>query len=278
MRQLETAIARMKAIGLPEYATLILEEISAGMRNLRWYHEPMLLALCAIAAIQSAAAEPDIAAIQKRLRADDQALLDAIAPGDKAVWDRLLAKDAVYVDENGTILRRDKFLAALKPLPAGSSGHIDIVQYEATIRGDVALVIHKDDERENYHGLPLHANYLMTETWVKEGAEWRLAMVHAYVVAKDPPAIKSSETALDVYVGRYRAGADLSYVIRREGDHLIGERQGLPPVTLAQEATDVFFVAGQPRDRKIFRRGANNDIVDFVDRREGEDLVFVRGK
>jgi len=238
----------------------------------------MLLAFFAIAAIQSAGVETDVAAVQKRLRADDQALLDAIAPGDKAVWDRLLAKDAVYVDENGAILHRDAFLAALKPLPAGSSGHIDIVQYEATIRGNVAWVIHKDDERENYHGIPLHADYLMTETWVKEDGEWRLALVHAYVVAKDPPAISSPAKTLDEYAGRYRAAADLSYVIRREGDHLIGERQGLPPVTLAQEATDVFFVAGRPRDRKIFRRGADNRIVDFVDRREGEDLVFIRGK
>jgi Domain of unknown function (DUF4440) len=253
-------------------------EISGWIRKSRWYHRCMLLAVFAIAAIQSSAADPGAADIQKRLRADDQALLDAIAPGDKAVWDRLLARDAVYVDENGAILHRDKFLAALKPLPAGTSGHIDIVQYEATIRGNVALIIHKDDERENYHGIPLHADYLMTETWVKEGADWRLALVHAHVVAKDPPAIKSSAKVLDEYEGRYRAAADLGYVIRREGDHLIGERQGLPPVTLAQEATDVFFVAGQPRDRKIFRRDADGRIVDFVDRREGEDLVFIRGK
>src|ERR1700742_4461362 len=238
----------------------------------------MFLAFCPIAAIQSAGAEPEAAAIRKRLREDDQALLNAIAPGDKSVWDGLLARDAVYVDENGTIMSRAKFLAALKPLPAGSSGHIDIVEHDVTIRGDVALVIHKDDERENYHGIPLHADYLMTETWIKESGEWRLVLVHAYVVAKDPPAIKSSAKALEEYEGRYRAAADLSYVIRREGDHLIGERQGLPPVTLAQEAGDVFFVAGQPRDRKIFRRDADNRIIDFVDRREGEDLVFIREK
>jgi hypothetical protein len=236
----------------------------------------LILAMLATQAI--AASEPDNAAIQRRLRADDQALLDAIAPGDRAVWDRLLAKDAVYVDENGKILRRDKFLAALKPLPSGSSGHIDIVRYEASIHGDTALVIHQDDEREDFHGIALHADYLMTETWVRESGEWRLAMVHAYVVAKDPPAIHSAAKVLDEYAGSYRAAADLSYVIRREGDHLIGERQGLPPVTLSQEAGDVFFIAGQPRDRKIFRRDARGSIVDFVDRREGEDLVFVRGK
>ncbi|HEY2462735.1 MAG TPA: DUF4440 domain-containing protein [Steroidobacteraceae bacterium] len=238
----------------------------------------MLCTLLAIAALLSGAIDPDTASVQKQLQAYDQALLDAIAPGDKAVWERLLAKDAIYVDENGTIMNRDSFLAALKPLPAGSSGHISIVDYRTTLHGDVALVVHKDDERENYHGIALKADYLMTETWVKEGADWRLALVHVYVVAKDPPAIKTPAKRLAEYEGSYRAAPDLSYVIRRDGDHLVGERQGLPSVTFSQEATDVFFVRGHPRDRKIFRRDANGKIVDFVDRREGEDLVFARGE
>ncbi len=241
---------------------------------------PALLAIAAIqsAAIQSAAREPDAIAVEKQLRAADQALLDAIAPGDRTVWERLLAKDAVYVDENGEILHREQFLAALKPLPAGNSGHISIVDYHARVHGNVALVVHKDDERENYHGIALRADYLMTETWLKEGADWRLALVHVYVVAKDPPAIKRPASELDEYAGKYRAASDLSYVIRRDGDHLVGDREGLPPVVLSQESTDVFFVPGKPRDRKIFRRDADKKIVDFVDRREGEDLVFVRGK
>ena len=238
----------------------------------------MLPALLVIAALQSAAADPNLASVQNQLRTADQALLDAIAPGDKAVWERLLAADAIYVDENGAVMNRAQFLAALKPLPSGSSGQITIVDYQATIHGQVALVVHKDDERENYHGIPLRADYLMTETWVKEGAEWRLALVHVYVVAKDPPAIKTPANRLAEYEGRYRAAPDLAYLIRREGDHLVGERQGLSTVTLAQESTDVFFVPGHPRDRKIFRRDANNKIVDFVDRREGEDLVFARGE
>jgi hypothetical protein len=236
----------------------------------------MLSALLVIAALQSAAADPNFASVQKQLRADDQALLDAIAPGDKAVWERLLARDAIYVDENGAVMNRAQFLSALKPLPAGSSGHISIIDYQATVHDQVALVVHKDDERENYHGIPLRADYLMTETWVKEGADWRLALVHVYVVAKDPPAIKTPAKRLAEYEGSYRAAPDLAYVIRRDGDHLVGDRQGLPSVTFSQESTDVFFVPAHPRDRKIFRRDAANKVVDFVDRREGEDLVFVR--
>jgi hypothetical protein len=238
----------------------------------------MLAAFLVTAALAAASAGPNPASVQKQLHSQHQALLDAIAPGDKAVWERLLAQDAIYVDENGTVMNRAQFLAALKPLPSGSSGHISIVDYQAKIHGQVALIVHKDDERENYHGIPLRAGYLMTETWIKEGADWRLALVHVYVVAQDPPAIKTPPKLLAEYEGRYRAAPDLSYVIRREADHLIGERQGLPSVTLSQESADVFFVPGHPRDRKIFRRDANNKIVDFVDRREGEDLVFVRGE
>src|SRR6202034_4216478 len=87
------------------------------------YDLRMLPALLVIAALQTAAADPNLASVQNQLRTDDQALLDAIAPGDKAVWERLLATDAVYVDENGAVMNRAQFLAALKPLPAGSSGH-----------------------------------------------------------------------------------------------------------------------------------------------------------
>src|SRR5258708_20442136 len=161
-------------------------------------------------------------------------------------------------------MHRDQFLAALKPLPPGTSGHITIVSYEARIRAQVALIVHKDDERENYHGIPLRADYLMTETWIKEGGDWRLALVHVYVVPKDPPAIKLTANRLAEYEGRYRAAPDLSYPIRREGDHLVGVREGLPTVTLSQESSAVFFGPGRTRDRKISRPDANNRIFDFL--------------
>ena len=99
------------------------------------------------------------------LRTKDQALLDAIAPGDRKVWDHALAADALYVDENGVVMDRAEFLKQLEPLPAGASGRLQIRSYSAHISGDLATVIHTDDEQENYHGQMLSARYLMTETW-----------------------------------------------------------------------------------------------------------------
>jgi ketosteroid isomerase-like protein len=210
------------------------------------------------------------------LRAKDQALLDAIAPGDKKVWDQALSADAVYVDENGTIIDRAEFLKQLEPLPAGASGDLKIVEYSARVNGDLALVIHTDDELENYHGQKLSARYLTTETWRREAGEWKLYMVHTYAVLKDPPAISLPAPEMQQYAGRYTGGADLVYLIQWDGKQLVGGREGRPMQPLEVEVRDVLFAPGQPRIRKIFQRDEKGKITGFVDRRESWDLVWHR--
>src|SRR5215472_7407363 len=156
---------------------------------------PTMITLLAAAAVSAAVAS--CSTDTNALRATDQALLDAIATGDHPIWEKSLTPDAVYVDENGAIIARADFMKSLTPLPKGIGGTLKITDYSARFDGDTALVLHKDDERENYFGIQLHANYIMTETWLCRGGQWQLAMVHAYVVAKDPPAIQLTAAALD---------------------------------------------------------------------------------
>jgi hypothetical protein len=210
------------------------------------------------------------------LRAKDQALLDAIAPGDRKVWGAALAPDAVYVDENGVTIERADFLKQLDPLPEGSSGTIRIASYSARISGDLATVIHTDDEQENYHGQMLSAHYLTTETWHRESGDWKLHMVHTYARLKDPPAIALPARDLQEYAGHYSGGAELAYIIQWDGKQLVGGKPGRSMAPLQVEIRDVLFVAGQPRSRKIFQRDADSKITGFVDRREGEDVVWRR--
>jgi len=210
------------------------------------------------------------------LRAKDQALLDAIAPGDRKAWDDALAANAVYVDENGVVMNRAEFLKQLEPLPAGASGSLRIASYSANFSGNLATVIHTDDEQENYHGQMLHAQYLMTETWRRDAGDWKLYMVHAHAVLKDPPPIDLPAQSLAEYAGRYSGGGDLVYIIEWDGRQLKGGRPGKAASPLQVEIRDVLFVSGQPRVRKIFQRNGSGRITGFVDRREGEDLVWRR--
>jgi len=233
----------------------------------------MIHLLLAAAVVAAPAPAPD--PVLAQLRAKDQALLDAIAPGDRAVWDRALTADAYYVDENGEVFDRAKFLAEIKPLPAGASGHISIAAYDGVVHGNVALIRMRGDERELFHGAALHADYLMTETWVKQGPEWKLAMVHAYVAAVDPPAVTLDAAALDGLAGRYQFG-DLTMTVRRDGDHLTRAQGAGAARPLLAETRDVLFTPGQPRVRWIVERDAGGRVARLINRREGEDLVWTR--
>lgn len=234
----------------------------------------LLLALALVLTLQTS--PPTTAETTALLRAKDQALLDAIAPGDKKVWEQALASDAVYVDESGTILNRDAFLDQLTPLPAGASGTLQISNYQARVMGDLATVIHLDDEHETFHGQKLFAQYLTTETWRRDGDDWKLYLIHTYAVLKDPPAITLPEKELRQYVGTYQAAPDLTYVIRWDGQRLVGGKKGSSPKPLAVEVRDVLFIPGQPRIRKIFQRDAKGRITGFVDRRESWDLLWTK--
>jgi hypothetical protein len=231
-----------------------------------------LFLLLALFPVQSRAADSTI----ELLRVKDQALLDAIAPGDHKVWEAALAADAVYVDENGLIMNRADFMKQLQPLPSGASGTLRIASYSANVDGFVAIVINTDDEEENYHGQVLHARYLMTETWRLQAGDWKLHLVHAYAIVKDPLAIPLPAKDLQEYAGRYSGGSDLTYVIEWNGKGLVGGRAGRSLTPLQAEVRDVLYVPGQPRTRKIFQRDANGKVIGFVDRREGEDLVWKR--
>jgi hypothetical protein len=85
-------------------------------------------------------------------------------------------------------------------------------------------------------------------------------------------AYETQEQQLCEYAGSYKLTADIATTIRCTQDGLTGERTGRPPAQYLAEVPDVFFVAGQPRTRRVFVRDAQGKVVGFVDRREGEDV------
>ena len=79
-----------------------------------------LVAVTALAGT-GAAAEPQSNAPRsptpRELLRNTQQMMDAVAPGQKPVWDHFLATDCLYTDENGVTMNKAKFLQQLTPLP-----------------------------------------------------------------------------------------------------------------------------------------------------------------
>jgi hypothetical protein len=233
-----------------------------------------LLALAAAAA--PALAEPAPPALAAELRANTQALLDAIAPGDRGPWERLLDPAFLQLDENGTVRTRSEFLAELAPLPAGLVGSIRVDSFRAERSGDTVVVAHEDQESLDFHGQHLATRFRSLDTWRRTNAGWRLIGQHVAAVLRDPPAVTLSREALCGYAGTYALTDAIVVTIRCDGDALVAERAGRPAVRYRPELRDLFFAPGQPRSRRIFLRDAGGRITGFADRREGEDIVWRR--
>src|SRR5262245_35669244 len=56
----------------------------------------------------------------------EQALMDAVATGDKTVWARVLDDRCVYTSEEGEVLTKQELLKQLTGLPSGLSGSITV--------------------------------------------------------------------------------------------------------------------------------------------------------
>jgi hypothetical protein len=212
----------------------------------------------------------------KELRRDTQDLLDAIAPGEVAVWQRLLDPAFIQVDENDVVRDKAAVIAEFKPLAPGLAGSLAIDEFRPILIGDLAVVTHEDNEILNYHGQILRSRFRMTDPWHRTQAGWRQVASQILAVHQDPPVITLDEATLCGYAGQYSLTGEIVATIRCEGNKLVMERMGRPSRQFSPEVKDVFFEPGQPRTRRIFFRDASDQVQGFVDRREERDIRWNR--
>jgi Domain of unknown function (DUF4440) len=217
-----------------------------------------------------------VPAVDVELKRATQELLDAIAPGNREVWDRYVDERAIHVDENGIVRTKAELLKELTPLPPGLKGSIEIASFRVLVQGDTAVATHEDHEHLDYHGQQVETRFRATDTWVKTGSGWRLAATQVMALLDDPSAAPFADGQGCEYAGVFALTADISTIIRCSAQGLVTERTGRPPVEYRREAGDVFFAPGQPRTRRIFERDASGRVIAFADRREGHDIVWKR--
>ena len=232
-----------------------------------------LLAIVLLATGVPAGAAENVPDILKR---QTQEMVDAIATGKASVWDRYLDEGVRYVDESGTVLTKKQMVEGTKPLPAGVTGTIRVVGFDAVVHGDVAIATYLNDEYEDFHGHKLHCQYRTTDTWMKTRAGWRLIAAQVLAMRTDPPPAPIAASLRGEYCGRYALTPEIAYEIRCNGETLEGQQTGRKPEELRPEAPDVLYVPGRPRYRYVFLRNAAGKITGFAQRREAWDLVWKR--
>jgi hypothetical protein len=222
-----------------------------------------------------AQAAEDVAEV---LRRQTQEMVDAIATGKVAVWERYLDEKALYTAEDGTVSTKAQMVEQIKPLPAGVSGTIKVTGFKVAVHGPVAIASYVNDEHEDYHGHKLHCQYRSTDTWLKTPAGWRLIAGQVLALRTDPPAVQLTPQQMEQYVGRYALTPEITYEIRLKDGALEGQQTGRKAEPLRAEVADVLFVPGKTRYRKVFHRGPGGRVTGFAERREAWDLEWTRQK
>jgi hypothetical protein len=240
-------------------------------------HASLVIALLAGCARSSApSAAPTQRETEIALRKNTQALLDAIAPGDTAVWNRLLDSAVVIVDENDKVRTKPEMLAELKPIGPGLLGDLAIDNFLVRVHGDVAVVTHEDNEYLDYHGQIIRSRFRNTDVWKRHGTEWREISSMVLAVQKDPPAITLDPKVVCAFNGRYAMTASIVATLQCSDNSLVMKREGRPDRVFLPETRDVFFEQGQPRTRRIFQYDTLGRATGFVDRRESRDISWTR--
>jgi hypothetical protein len=118
-----------------------------------------------VSAQTSTPSDSSVASDLHWFRSTEQALMDAIAVGDKTVWDRVMDDDCIVTTEEGDVLPKKKFLEELTGLPPGLSGSIKIVDLTVQDFRDFAIVRFRLEEYENIFGQEMTNQYRVTDTF-----------------------------------------------------------------------------------------------------------------
>ena len=217
--------------------------------------------------------------IVDKLKRATQEMLDAIARGDKTVWERYLAEGSIYADEEGRVLTKNELIKELRPLPPGYQGSIKVGETKSLVQENVAVLSHVDHEELVLYGQKLLTNFLTTQTWAKQkDGEWQVVSTQVMALPNErKPAVIDLKN-LDSYVGQYELGPEVTYTITREGDKLFGQRTGRAKEELLPLCVDIFYRKGTWRGERVFQRDGQGRVVTMLDRRENNDLIWKKIK
>ncbi|HTX04559.1 MAG TPA: nuclear transport factor 2 family protein [Steroidobacteraceae bacterium] len=204
-----------------------------------------------------------------------QALYDAVAPGERAIWRRTLSRECTITDEDGQVYDRTAFLRTLNPLPKGFSGTIRIRHLTALVFGSAASVHYWLDERESIFGQQLHTRYVETDTYRRERDGWKMGAAQVTVVPANLKAVAVNERAWPELVGAYELGGTRGWVYHvflRQGSLYWG-RDGKSATLLIPLSPLVFFLRNSVHTM-VFVRDRRGNVTETIELHKYNEIVM----
>jgi hypothetical protein len=206
-----------------------------------------------------------------------QQLMDALIPGEADVWQRILADDALIIDEFGRIQDKAEAVKSVHPFPQGLSGSIEIRAPKVRVHGDSAVLQGELYEEETVFGQKLVVRYIFCNTFVRRGGEWKLVAATDVTLPTPPPALSVDGLVVADYPGTYSYGPNRAFSVAVEDGKLFyTTKAGGPHTALDPIAKDVFMDGGDEKNLIIFRRDASGRAAEMIERRKFNDLHMQR--
>lgn len=237
-----------------------------------------LLIISPLAMGQTTIQDSTASATEQELLHIAQQLFDAIPVGNKAVWEKYVADDIIYTDENWRILTKEQLLDSVTPFPEGLSGSIRIADVRSRINGDAAILSYRALEEEFVFGQKLTPIYLVTDTYFKRNGRWQLTASHLSVLPSERKPLAVDPKLYQSLIGEYELAVGITYTITIEDGKLIGQRTGRAKEELLPADENTFFPNGTVRGEKVFVRDASGRTTQMLDRRENNDLIWKKIK
>ncbi len=237
-----------------------------------------VLPLLAAVPVRAAPEGPDAAspAAVAWFQETEQALMDAVAVGDKAPWERVLDADFQATSEEGELLDRATLLGSLRGLPPGLVGSIAVRELTVQQLPGFAVVRYLADEKEKVFGQQLATKYRVTDIFRRDGNGWKLAASHTSVVTQDPPPQPVRTDAWPSFVGAYRLLPDgWTFTVELRDGQLFGGRDPQRMRRMIPLASNAFVQQGGLGEW-IFETDAHGKVTHILDFRKFEPLVWTR--
>ena len=212
--------------------------------------------------------------ISALLQRQAQAVFDAGELGDRAAQRRYLHPDLLSVNENGTVLPRGDAAGIAPAVPAGGMSASDkLTQWVVHHSGNAAVASFVDEQL--VHGADVgeqgqvqRPKYLVVQTWVKRGTEWKLFGSQTIPLHQDPSVAALPAPVWNEYVGSYGLAPGVTAVLARDGDVLTSSTNGAKPVRYVPESMDAFYSPGMAegalRPRIFFQRDETGRVSGYL--------------